>query len=266
MKKHSLYDVVFQLRPLPKKLTEKQYVDELIAAIDERLTVTEHRHRYLLLNAGHVSDYLYFVERGIVRGFYFDKKAGRELTAIIWKEQSAKQTALGNSWMYCIENNLQTSGFRKTKHGINDMEKCTSWKNQETDVSFAELQARNRNPMYMKDWNRKLNDFMTLKDKEILEYAKTSLAKIPKELAESEYKKYCKNRVEIEYVQEIRELEEGLKIGKHKERKVTRARPTLYGLAFRVFPDKKLGYPVCMPAYIYTRVEVNLHKYARKFS
>ncbi len=88
MKKHSLYDVVFQLRPMPKKLTEKQYVDELIAAIDERLTVTEHHHRYLLLNAGHVSDYLYFVERGIVRGFYFDKKAGRELTGIIWKEQS----------------------------------------------------------------------------------------------------------------------------------------------------------------------------------
>ena len=88
MKKHSLYDVVFQLRPLPKKLTEKQYVDELIAAIDERLTVTEHHHRYLLLNAGHVSDYLYFVERGIARGFYFDGNAGRELTAIIWKKHS----------------------------------------------------------------------------------------------------------------------------------------------------------------------------------
>jgi CRP-like cAMP-binding protein len=88
MRKHSLYDVVFQLRPLPKRLTEKPYVDELIAALDERLTVTEHRHRYLLLNAGHVSDYLYFVERGIARSFYFDKNAGRELTAIIWKEQS----------------------------------------------------------------------------------------------------------------------------------------------------------------------------------
>ncbi len=88
MKKHSLYDVVFQLRPLPKRLTEKQYVDELIAALDERLTVTEHRHRYLLLNAGHVSDYLYFVERGVARSFYFDGNAGRELTAIIWKERS----------------------------------------------------------------------------------------------------------------------------------------------------------------------------------
>ena len=86
MKKYSLYDVVFKLRPLPKKLTEKQYVDELIAAVDERLTITEHRHRYLLLNAGHTSDYLYFVERGIARGFYFDENTEPELISMIWKE------------------------------------------------------------------------------------------------------------------------------------------------------------------------------------
>jgi len=87
MKEHSLYDVVFQLRPLPKRLTEKPYVDELIAALDERLTVTQHRHRYLLLNAGHTSDYMYFVEQGIARAFYFDENTGREITSMIWNKQ-----------------------------------------------------------------------------------------------------------------------------------------------------------------------------------
>lgn len=87
MKGNSLYEVVFKLRPLPKKLTERPYVEELMAALDERLSVTEHRHRYLLLNTGHVSDYLYFVERGIARCFYYDDQSGKEVTSIIWKEQ-----------------------------------------------------------------------------------------------------------------------------------------------------------------------------------
>lgn len=88
MEKYGLYDVVFKLRPMPKRLTDRQYADELMAALDQLLTVTEHRHRSLLLNAGHTSDYLYFVGRGIVRGFYFDDKTGREMTSILWNEQS----------------------------------------------------------------------------------------------------------------------------------------------------------------------------------
>ena len=88
MERYGLYDVVFKLRPIPKKLTSQQYVNELMAALDQRLTVTDHWHRSLLLNAGHISDYLYFVGRGIVRGFYFDDKTGREMTSILWNEQS----------------------------------------------------------------------------------------------------------------------------------------------------------------------------------
>lgn len=88
MEKYGLYDVVFKLRPMPKRLTDSRYVNELIAALDERLTVTEHRRRSLLLNAGHTSDYMYFVGRGLARCFYFDDHTGREVTSIIWKEKN----------------------------------------------------------------------------------------------------------------------------------------------------------------------------------
>ena len=88
MEKYGLYDVVLKLRPMPKRLTDTQYVNELIAAVDRQLTVTDHRHRCLLLNAGHTSDYMYFVGRGLARCFYFDDHTGRELTSILWKEQS----------------------------------------------------------------------------------------------------------------------------------------------------------------------------------
>ncbi len=88
MEKYGLYDVVFKLRPLPQRLTDRQYVNELIAALDHRLIATDHRRRGLLLNAGHTSDYMYFVGKGIVRSFYFDDRTGREMTSILWNEQS----------------------------------------------------------------------------------------------------------------------------------------------------------------------------------
>ncbi|WP_423129361.1 hypothetical protein [Gaoshiqia sp. Z1-71] len=69
-------------------MLEKHYADRLTAAVDKRLTVTEHRHRYLLLNAGHTAEHLYFIEKGIARCFYLDGHAGREVTPIIWKERS----------------------------------------------------------------------------------------------------------------------------------------------------------------------------------
>jgi CRP-like cAMP-binding protein len=88
MEKYGLYDVIFKLRPMPKRLTDRQYVDELKAAVDERLIETDHRHRSLLLNVGHTSDYMYFVGKGIVRGFYYEDRTGREMTSILWDAQS----------------------------------------------------------------------------------------------------------------------------------------------------------------------------------
>lgn len=88
MEKYGLFDVVLKMRPIPQRLTDRQYVHELMVALDQQLIVTDHRHRCLLLNAGHTSDYMYFVGKGIVRGFYFDDGTGREHTSILWKEQS----------------------------------------------------------------------------------------------------------------------------------------------------------------------------------
>lgn len=86
-------------------------------------------------------------------------------------------------------------------------------------LSFAELQARNRNPMYMTDWVRKLHDFLTLNDKEILEHAGKISAKMAKELAETEYEKYRNEMIDIEDAKEIKELEEGLKKLEQKKKK-----------------------------------------------
>ncbi|MCE1188269.1 MAG: virulence RhuM family protein [Ignavibacteria bacterium] len=78
-------------------------------------------------------------------------------------------------------------------------------------LSFAELQARNRKPMYMPDWIKRLNDFLTLNEREILEHAGRISAEMAKEFAESEYEKYRKTIIQAEDTEEIKQLEEGIK-------------------------------------------------------
>lgn len=55
---------------------------------------------------------------------------------------------------------------------------------------FAQGQAMRRIPMYMKDWIEKLNGFLTLNDREILNNAGSISHELAKENAEREYKKF----------------------------------------------------------------------------
>ncbi len=57
-------------------------------------------------------------------------------------------------------------------------------------LEFAELQARNRKPMYMKDWIDKLHGFLTLNDREILGHKGTVSSEDAKQHALEEYEKY----------------------------------------------------------------------------
>lgn len=61
---------------------------------------------------------------------------------------------------------------------------------------FAEGQAKRRIPMYMKDWIMKLNGFLTLNEREILEDAGRISHELAKEKAENEYEKYNAKRLE----------------------------------------------------------------------
>jgi len=59
-----------------------------------------------------------------------------------------------------------------------------------TYLEFAELQALNRKPMYMKDWIAKLDDFLRISDREILTHAGQISHDEAMEKALVEYEKY----------------------------------------------------------------------------
>jgi hypothetical protein len=74
-------------------------------------------------------------------------------------------------------------------------------------LSFAELQARQRKPMYMRDWIRKLDDFLTLNEREILDHAGKISARLSEEKAWAEFEKYSARQRQTEAEEPIKTLD-----------------------------------------------------------
>jgi len=61
---------------------------------------------------------------------------------------------------------------------------------------FAEGQAMRRIPMHMTGWIKKLDAFLTLNERDILAHAGKVSHEMAKELAESEYEKFQRKRIQ----------------------------------------------------------------------
>jgi hypothetical protein len=86
-------------------------------------------------------------------------------------------------------------------------------------LAFAEAQALAQRPMYMADWIKKLNDILTINQREILLDAGRISKKIADELAEKEFDKYSTKQREIEAAQSLKELEKDLNAIKGKKKR-----------------------------------------------
>jgi hypothetical protein len=93
-------------------------------------------------------------------------------------------------------------------------------------LDFAELQALNRTPMYMRDWIAKLDDFLKLSGRDILTHASKISHDKALGKAHAEYEQYRKERLNepsrverqfLEAVKEMKQLEKSRKRGRKKE-------------------------------------------------
>lgn len=64
-------------------------------------------------------------------------------------------------------------------------------------LELAEVQARNHTPMYMKDWQERLNDFLKLTGRNVLDHAGKISAEVARLKADAEYDKF-KERTQYE--------------------------------------------------------------------
>ena len=84
-------------------------------------------------------------------------------------------------------------------------------------LDFAELQAKSHTPMYMKDWIQKLDDFLKLSGKELLNHAGTISAEVAKLKADTEYDKFKArsldrlSQVEIHFIENFEKERKKLK-------------------------------------------------------
>lgn len=92
-------------------------------------------------------------------------------------------------------------------------------------LDFAEMQAEEHRPMYMKDWINILDDFLRISRKDILTHAGKISAKLAKQKADQEYDKFkerTKNNlspVEIHFLENFEREQKRLMGGDKKEGK-----------------------------------------------
>jgi hypothetical protein len=96
-------------------------------------------------------------------------------------------------------------------------------------LDFAELQALNRKPMYMKKWIAKLDEFLRISDRDILTHAGGVSHEEAAEKARAEYEKYRvlhagePSPVEQHFVKAVNEVKALEKIKKPRKKKGTEA-------------------------------------------
>lgn len=91
--KNTLHDYLLDLDPLPEELKNGLIRNDLIQLVNAHTTLNHYHHKVLLLSAGMIPDRLYFVEKGLVRGYIEDNK-GKEKTIFLWNDNSLMTDAL----------------------------------------------------------------------------------------------------------------------------------------------------------------------------
>jgi hypothetical protein len=85
-------------------------------------------------------------------------------------------------------------------------------------LEFAELQALGRRPMHMADWIAKLDDFLRLGERDILEHAGKVSHDVAVARAESEYERFSKHRATLPSPVE-QDFDESVRVVKQIERR-----------------------------------------------
>jgi len=99
--------------------------------------------------------------------------------------------------------NSPKGAFRKTdisiaKNYLNETELSSLNRIVSMYLDYAELQAEGRKPMHMADWAKKLDDFLTFNERNILSHAGKISQRLAQEHAEKEFVKYKDEQKKID--------------------------------------------------------------------
>ena len=147
---------------------------------------------------------------------------GHTAAEIIYERADAEKDFMGlTTWSGAMPTKLEAEIAKNylTHEEIKSLNRIVS-----LYLDFAEMQAEEHRPMYMKDWINILDDFLRISRKDILTHAGKISAKLAKEKADHEYDKFkerTKNDlspVEIHFLEKF-EREQKKLMGGNKDKK-----------------------------------------------
>ena len=120
---------------------------------------------------------------------------GKTAAEIIYLRADGSKPKMGlTSWR---GDKVRKTDVTIAKNYLNEEELSALNNLVEQYLVFAEGQAMRRIPMHMNEWLEKLNGFLELNDRDILEHAGKISHDMAKELAESEYNKFNIERIRL---------------------------------------------------------------------
>lgn len=113
---------------------------------------------------------------------------GHTAAEVIYERADAEKNFMGlTSWAGAMP---RRSDAEIAKNYLSENELDTLNRIVSLYLDFAELQAKSHTPMYMKDWIQKLDDFLKLSGKALLNHAGKISAELAKDKADAEYHKF----------------------------------------------------------------------------
>lgn len=116
---------------------------------------------------------------------------GQTAAEVIYNRANADKEHMGlTSWDGSPDSKIHKSDIVVAKNYLSKDEVGQLERIVSAYLDIAELQAMRNIPMTMEDWEKRLNGFLTLMDREILQDAGKVSAELAKSHAESEFEKY----------------------------------------------------------------------------
>lgn len=113
---------------------------------------------------------------------------GHTAAEVIYERADAEKNFMGlTSWTGAMP---RQSDAEIAKNYLSENELDTLNRIVSLYLDFAELQAKSHTPMYMKDWILKLDDFLKLSGKALLNHAGKISAELARDKADTEYHKF----------------------------------------------------------------------------
>lgn len=141
--------------------------------------------------------------------------SGKTAAELIYFRANASLPQMGLT-STSIPNKVRKKDIEIGKNYLNEEEISLLKLIVEQFLAFAETQAMQHIPMYMKDWVERLREVLSMNRQSILEHAGSISHDIALQKANEEYEKYKITQKQIERLESIKELEQDIKKLKKK--------------------------------------------------